>query len=121
MNRKHHILLLNLGVLGLGLLLAFLAAKGFRIPCLFYEVTGLQCPGCGNTRATIALLRLDFVAMLRWNLTYPLQMLYLLRVWVTCCSRYIRGFHFSYTPRPDWIDVAFILLLILWTILRNLI
>lgn len=120
MNRKHRILLLNLGVLGLGMILAFLAAKGFRIPCLFYEFTGLQCPGCGNTRATIALLRLDFVTMFRWNLTYPLQMLYLLRVWATCCSRYIRGQRFSYRPKADWIDYAFIIMLVLWTVVRNL-
>lgn len=26
------------------------------IPCLFHEFTGLYCPGCGGTRAAIALL-----------------------------------------------------------------
>lgn len=32
-----------------------------KIPCIFYTVTGLYCPGCGVTRMILALLRFDFV------------------------------------------------------------
>ena len=35
----------------------FLNAKyNFGIPCLFYKITGYQCPGCGITRALFSLL-----------------------------------------------------------------
>ncbi len=27
----------------------------FRFPCMFHEITGLYCPGCGGTRAVKAL------------------------------------------------------------------
>lgn len=37
------------------------------IPCPFYTVTGLYCPGCGITRALLALLELDPVQALRFN------------------------------------------------------
>lgn len=36
--------------------------------CLFHEVTGLFCPGCGNTRALHALLHGHILMSLRYNL-----------------------------------------------------
>ena len=35
--------------------------------CLFHEVTGLFCPGCGNTRALHALLHGQILVSLRYN------------------------------------------------------
>lgn len=33
----------------------------FRLPCLFKQVTGLYCPGCGGTRAAVYLLHGELV------------------------------------------------------------
>lgn len=38
----------------------WLAREG-RIPCLFHEITGLYCPGCGGTRAVRSLLAGHFI------------------------------------------------------------
>jgi len=120
-SRKTHILLLTLGIGIAGGIAAILAANGIKPGCIFYKITGLQCPGCGNTRATLSLLRLDFKEMLRYNLMYPLQMAYILRVYVVCAARYLRGERFSYRPKADWVDIAFLVMLIVWAVLRNVI
>jgi len=41
------------------------------IPCPVNATTGLYCPGCGNTRALHALVHLDFIGMLNYNLLFP--------------------------------------------------
>lgn len=38
-----------------------------HIPCIFYETTGLYCPGCGGTRATKALLRGEVIRSFRYH------------------------------------------------------
>lgn len=120
MQRKYHIILLTLGLCLVAGLLAFLAVQGLRIDCLFHKLTGLYCPGCGNTRATLCLLNLEFGKMLRYNLLYPLEMLYCLRIYITCSRRYLQGQGFRYRAKPDWIDISFLVLLLVWAILRNL-
>ena len=50
-------------------------------PCLLRSVTGIPCPGCGLSRAWLAVLRLDFAAAFQhhpmfWSI--PLLAMYLL-------------------------------------------
>ena len=51
-----------------GLLYAVFASRtGIRVPCLFYTLTGLKCPGCGVTRMCTALLHGDLSEAFRQN------------------------------------------------------
>lgn len=65
--------ILVLAAVGLLLILGFCSLSGLlrpeRIapPCLFHRVTGLNCPGCGGTRALSAMLRLDFATAFWYN------------------------------------------------------
>lgn len=47
------------------------------LPCPFLSITHRLCPACGNTRSVGALLRLDVLTALRWNIT-PMVLLLLL-------------------------------------------
>ena len=50
-----------------------------HIPCLFNKVTGYECPGCGITRASLALLDGNFYQAFRYNmLLFILTPLYVL-------------------------------------------
>lgn len=62
------ILIIYGAIFGVGVLYAFLILHTpFRIPCLFREVTGLQCPGCGTSRMALALMRFDITAAFAYN------------------------------------------------------
>lgn len=67
----------RVGSLALGGLVFGLGAFGLmelRLGCLFRELTGLHCPGCGMTRAMQAAMQGEMVKAFRFN---PLGMILL--------------------------------------------
>ena len=59
-------------IIGLLLIVAYFALAYslldyFGITCVFLELFGFPCPGCGMTRALKALVRLDFRQAIRHN------------------------------------------------------
>lgn len=44
------------------------------IPCIFYKITGLKCPGCGITRMLLSIWKLDFRSAYEAN-----QMIFILQ------------------------------------------
>ena len=68
--RIHIKIYLALFLIGSGILyLKVLSpALGISIPCIFREITGLYCPGCGMTRASLALLDGDIYQSFRYNM-----------------------------------------------------
>jgi hypothetical protein len=67
--RKYPVLLRGvlLAATGLLYLKVWLPLTHIYIPCIFHELTGWYCPGCGITRAILSLLSLDFVQAFRYN------------------------------------------------------
>ncbi len=121
LSRRHrNLLLAGLGVLGFVVIFYILGRRGIGIPCLFRRMTGFQCPGCGNSRAVLALLRLDVVAALKHNLLFPVEFFYIGWVIFHCCRDYLRGKPFSYQPPWPWLDGIVLALVLLWCPLRNL-
>jgi hypothetical protein len=96
-----------------------LAKLGIGIPCLFHQITGLQCPGCGNSRAALALMGLDIKGALGYNLLFPLEFGYIGWVVFHCCRNYLRGKGFSYKPPVIGIDIGVLAAVLGWWVVRN--
>jgi hypothetical protein len=55
-------------VMVVGAVFIFDPAKTFLFPpCMFHELTGLDCPGCGSTRAFHQLVHGHLLAAVRYN------------------------------------------------------
>ncbi len=48
--------------------------EGAGIPCVFHQLTGFYCSGCGSSRALRSILHLDFYQALRYNAIFTLAL-----------------------------------------------
>ena len=92
-----------------------------KIPCVFNLITGLLCPGCGNTRAVLCLSRLDFSGALSYNPMFFFEVFYILRVMWVASHNYITSGKFSYGKKLRIIDITALVAIIGWWIVRNII
>lgn len=101
-------------------LYAWLAMRGVALPCLFRKFTGFLCPGCGNTRAAISLLKLDFSSAFSYNPLFLLEFGYI--VWIYCAASrsYLKGGRFTYQPPYPLVDVLILIIVLAWGLIRNL-
>lgn len=92
---------------------------GFFLPCPFRFLTGLNCPGCGVTRALHQLLHGHFEAAFMLNPLLLLAIPFLLFALIRCSVIVMRGG----VPRPNalpapYIYAIFFIILSFW-IFRN--
>jgi hypothetical protein len=115
------IVVLMLAILVSGAVLFFFdpARHGFYPVCLFHKLTGLNCPGCGATRAAYQLLHGHLLQALRDNALFILT-LAALAVWGAWqVGQKIRNRATSLVVPPGvlW---AFLVAVLVFTVLRNL-
>ena len=119
-HRVKKLLAAGLGLLALGLAYAaFIHITGWAIPCLFRQVTGFKCPGCGVTSMCMALLRLDFAAAFAWNPGLMILAPFLGAMLVLLMVQYIRTG--SWRP-AKWQSVCLwgmLGFLLVWGVVRN--
>ena len=96
-----------------------LARLGLAIPCLFHQITGLLCPGCGNTRAALALLRLDLPAAFGYNPLFLVEFFYLAWIIFHCSRAFLKGKPFHYKPPLPLLDIVILVAILAWWIIRN--
>ncbi len=88
--------------------------------CPLYSMTGYACPGCGLTRGFHALFHGDILTALDYNALLPIFALVLGFFYLSMVSVAVRGRGFgawAYSPKFLF---AFLILLIVFGVVRNL-
>ncbi len=108
-------------VLGVVLFFGYLFLSShfnFSIPCLFYEMTGLFCPGCGITRMFKALLNLEFYQAFRYNpLVFCYFFGYLLYLSLFYFLKKMKNYTLKINPK---LTTLLLIITIAFGILRNI-
>lgn len=89
------------------------------IPCVFRLITGLRCPGCGNTGFVIAAAHFRFGDALRSNYMFPAEALYVAYVIAYASVTYMKTGKPDYMIKPAWLNIAALALFLAWWVLRN--
>lgn len=87
------------------------------LPCPLRQFTGLDCPLCGATRATFALLRGDLATAIDHNLLYVLALPVVGLLMLLWLARGRRSFPWMQTPLATW---SLVVVAVAFGILRNL-
>jgi len=122
MDRKTRVF--SLILVQLALLLAgcgyalFVRLTGIMIPCIFKKLTGLSCPGCGNTHVVMSFLRLKPV--LSYNYCFFLEAAYIIYVGVSVSKSWLKQGRIHYEGKYPAIDITVLIIVILWWVLRNI-
>jgi hypothetical protein len=91
-------------------------------PCLFYQLTGLHCPGCGAGRFMLAILRADPYAALRAQpllfISFPFLCYYVAKLYIA----FVFGRDVLPFPRirNRWFGITVAVVIIAYWILRNI-
>lgn len=93
---------------------------GWMPGCMFHKVTGLDCPGCGMTRATHALLNGRLADAFRFNpvgmVVFPLVMIAL----AIEVAGWVRGKPLPFRLNPGrWGAVGIVVVMVAWWVVRN--
>jgi hypothetical protein len=115
-------LLLAGGVLACALLLICPPTRfGFYPACPIHRLLGIQCPGCGATRALAALLRGHLIEALRLNALFVLLLPAALAGAVESYRRAMRPGVFRWPQPPAPALYATLAAAALFTIVRNVV
>lgn len=89
------------------------------LKCVFHELTGFNCPGCGITRMLFSFLQFSFVEGARYNYFFALTSPILLGIICYCGYAYICD-----KKKGKWFNafcLLYVILFLCWGVFRNII
>lgn len=104
----------------IGLIYSYFYRMGIQIPCVYYTLTGLYCPGCGISRMCISLLNFDMKSAFQYNAGVMLALPVITIVTFQLLVQYVLIGSKNLTMRQNRIVWILIFYFILFGILRNL-
>jgi hypothetical protein len=112
---------------GLFLAICAVAALRFNSPsiaafypiCPLYRYFHILCPGCGSTRATIALLHGKFALAMKENPLFVSLLPFLASLAVLTYLRLMKREPFQWPDVPEWILKALLILALGFMLVRN--
>ena len=118
MKKNKEILIIILIIL---IYLIFSNITGIAVPCIFHSITGLLCPGCGSTRMFKSILLGNFKKAFYYN-----QLLFIsLPIFIILLINYLYSNYKNVKPIinkiPKYIYYGYIVILIIFGIIRNII
>lgn len=122
MNRKG-ILIIGIELLVLIGLYSIINSKYIEIlpQCWIYETIGLLCPACGGTRCVIYILKGNWIKAFFSHMVFFVGILYLLIVNIVYLINLKKEKKIATWIYPKyWYAIIFAILLIIYTIIRNL-
>lgn len=106
---------------GIGFVTYFDPSKANFFPvCPLYTLTGFACPGCGLTRGFHALFQGDILTALDFNALIPVWVLIFGYVLVSLVLTAIRGKGLPMWPTSSRFLWAFMVMLLLFGVVRNI-
>ncbi len=120
--RIFRVTLLYLGAAAAALGYLLLVRKlGFGIPCILHETTGFLCPGCGLTRAMVAVSKGELAAAISYNAFLIPYVLYVGWFLTGVTVRYIKGKKDPLFFGPSSLHIVMLCATVLYGIARNLV
>lgn len=126
--KKKKMIFVELGLILLVLLIYIIANTNLisLMPkCLIKENLGILCPSCGSTRMVYSFMHFNFKDAFMYN---PVMFLFLIYILIVNLVFIINAFRkkedeiltFLY-PKNAWYWVVFVIILIIYTVIRNII
>lgn len=87
--------------------------------CMFHEITGLECPACGNQRALHALLHGNIKSAFSYNPLFVISLPYLFLLLISAGSTDGKLKRIKNVVQNHKVVLTYLILICVWWVVRN--